>query len=164
MAQIHDHLYRTLIIGGSESGKANWLYNLISHQQDINKIYLYAKNPYKEKYQMLINELESTGLKYSNDFKAVIKYSNDMDDIYINIEECNSNKKRKILIVFYARAGDLLSNKIFNPMVTELYFRGRKLNLSLVFLAQSYFAVPKDIRLNLIRYFIMKIPNKRELH
>ena len=86
-----------------------------------------------------------------------------MDDIYKNIEEYNPNKKRKILIVFDDMIADMLSNKKLNPIVTELFIRGRKLNISLVFITQSYFAVPKNIRLNSTHYFVMKIPNKREL-
>ena len=86
-----------------------------------------------------------------------------MDDIYKNIEEYNPNKKRKILIVFDDMIADMLSNKKLNPIVTELFIRGRKLNISLVFITQSYFAVPKNIRLNSMHYFIMKIPNKQEL-
>ena len=92
---------------------------------------------------MLINKRESTGLKYLNDSKAFIEYSNDMDDIYKNIEEYNPNKKRKILIVFDDMIADMLSNKKLNPIVTELFIRGRKLNISLVFITQTYLAVPK---------------------
>ena len=71
-----------------------------------------------------------------------------MDDIYKNIEDCNPNKKRKILIVFDDMIADMLSNKKRNPLITELFIRGRKLNISLVFITQSYFAVSKNIRLN----------------
>ena len=80
-----------------------------------------------------------------------------MYDIYKNIEEYNPNKKRKILIIFDDMIVDMLSNKRLNLIVTELFIRGRKLNVSLVFIAQSYFAVPKHIRLNSMHYFIMKI-------
>ena len=80
-----------------------------------------------------------------------------MDDIYENIEEYNPNKKRRILIVFDDMIADMLSNKKLNLIVTELF---RKLNISLVFITQSYFAVPKNIRLDSTHYFIMKIPNK----
>ena len=66
-----------------------------------------------------------------------------MDDIYKNIEEYNPNKKRKILIVFDDMIADMLSNKKLNPIVTELFIRGRKLNISLVFITQTYLAVPK---------------------
>ena len=86
-----------------------------------------------------------------------------MDHIYKKIEEYNPNKKRKILIVFDDMIADMLTNKKLNPVVTELFIRGRKLNISLVFITQSYFAVPKNIRVNFTHYFIMKIPNKREL-
>ena len=86
-----------------------------------------------------------------------------MNDIYKNIEEYNPNKEQKILIVFDDMIADMLSNKKLNPIVTELFIRGRKLNISLVFITQSYFAVPKNIRLNSTHYFVMKIPNKREL-
>ena len=85
-----------------------------------------------------------------------------MDDIYKNIQECNPNKKQKILIVFDMIA-DMLSNKKLNPIVRELFIRGRKLNIYLVFITQSCFAVPKNIRLNSTCYFIMKISNKQEL-
>ena len=86
-----------------------------------------------------------------------------MDDIYINIEECNPNKKRKILIAFDDMIADMLSNKKLNLIVTELFIRGRKLNIFLLFITQSYFFVPKNIRLNSAHYFILKIQNKREL-
>ena len=86
-----------------------------------------------------------------------------MDDIYINIEEYNPNKKGKISIVFDHMIFEMLSNKKRNPIVTKLFIRGRKLNISLIFIAQSYFAVPRDIRRNCTYYFVMKIPNKREL-
>ena len=79
------------------------------------------------------------------------------------IEEYNPNKKRKILKVFDDMIADMLINKKFNPVVSELFIRGRKLNISLVFITKSYFPVPKDIRLNSTHYLIMKTPNKREL-
>ena len=78
---ISDHPYRILIIGGSGSGKTNALLNLINNQPDIDKIYLYAKDPYEAKYQFLINKRESTGLKHFNNPKAFIVYSNDMQDV-----------------------------------------------------------------------------------
>ena len=86
-----------------------------------------------------------------------------MDDIYKNIEQYNPNKKRKILIAFDDMLADMLYNKNLSPVVTELFIRGRKLNISLVFVTQPYFAVPKNIRLNFMHHFIMKFPNKREL-
>ena len=115
------------------------------------------------KYQFLINKRESTGLKYLLDSKDFIEYSNDMDDIYKNIEEYNPNKKLKILIVFDDMIADMLSNEKINPIVTELFIRGTKVKILLSFITQSYFAVRKNIRLNSTHCFVMKIPNKQEL-
>ena len=131
--QTTDHPYRILIIGDSGSGKANSFFNLINWQPDIDKSYLYGKDWYEAKFQFLINKRKNTALKHFNDSKAFIEYSNDMDDIYKNIEECNPNKKRKILIVFNDMIADMLINKKPNPIVTELFNRGRKLNIFLVF-------------------------------
>ena len=111
----------------------NALLNLINNEPDIDKIYLYAKDPYEAKYQLIINKRESTGLKYLNDSKGFTEYSSDMDDIYKNIEEYNPNKKWKILIVFVDMIADMLSNKL-NLIVTELFIRGRKLSIPLVFI------------------------------
>ena len=83
--------------------------------------------------------------------------------IYKNIENYNPNKKRKILIVSYDIIVNMLSNKKFNPIVTELFIRGRKLNISFAFFIQSYFSVPKDTGLYYTHYFVMKIPNKQKL-
>ena len=160
---IADHPYRILIIGGSGSGKTNALLNLINNQPDIGKIYLYAKDLYEPKYQFLINKRESIGLKHFNDPKAFIEYSNDMHDVYKNINNYNPDKENKILIVFDDMIADMINNKKLNSIITELFIRGRKQNISLVFITQSYFKVPKDVRLNTTHFFIMKIPNKREL-
>ena len=84
--------------------------------------------------------------------KAFMECSNDMDGIYKNIKKYNPNKKRKILIAFDDMISDMLGNKKLNPVVTELFTRGRKLNISLVFITQSSFAVPKNIWLNATRY------------
>ena len=149
--------------GGSGSGKTNASSNLINNQPDIEKIYLHAKDPFETKYQFLINKRESTGLKHFNDPKAFIEYSNDMHDVYKNIDDYNPDKENKILIVFDDMIADMIHNKKLNSIVTELFIRGRKLNISLVFITQSYFKVPKDVRLNSTQFFIMKIPNKREL-
>ena len=160
---IPDHPYRILIIRGSGSGEKNALFNLIVKQPDIEKIYLYAKDPYEEKYQYLINIREKVGLKHFNDPKALIECSNDMQDSYKDIDEYNINKERKILIVFDDMIAEIIKNKKLNSIVTELFIRGRKLNISLVFITQSYFKVPKDVRLNTSHFFIAKISNKREL-
>ena len=86
-----------------------------------------------------------------------------MHDVYNNINDYNPDKENKILIVFDDMIADMINNKKLNSIVTELFIRGRKLNISLVFITQSYFKVPKDVRLNTTHFFIMKIPNKREL-
>ena len=160
---IADHPHRILIIGGSGSGKTNTLLNLINNQLDIDKIYLYAKDLHEAKYQFLINKRESAGLNRFNEPKAFIEYSDDMQDAQKNIDEYNTDKEHKILIVFDDTIADMINNKKLNSVVTELFIRGRKLNISLVFITQSYFKVPKDVRLNSTHFFIMKIPNKREL-
>ena len=85
-----------------------------------------------------------------------------MQDIYKNINEYNADKERKILIVFDDMIVDMINNKKLNSIVTELFIRHRKLNISLVFVTQLYYMVPKDLRLNSTHFFIMKIPNKRE--
>ena len=92
-----------------------------------------------------------------------MEYSNDMQDVYKNIEHYNPIKKRKVLIIFDDMIADMINNNKLNPTVTELFIRGRKLNISIVFIMRSYFKVPKDVRLNSTHFFIMKIPNKREL-
>ena len=121
--------------------KADSFFNIISHQQDADKTCLHNKDPNKPKYHILFN----------------------LDNIYETIRKYHANRKRQILIVFYGMITDILSNKNLNPVETELFIRVRKLNISLVFLLKSYFTVPKNIRLNYIRHFIMKIPNKAEL-
>ena len=127
------------------------------------KYILYAKDPFEEKFQFLINKKESTGLKYFNDSKSFIEYSNHMQDVYKNIDEYNTNKERKILIVFDDMIADMINNKKINSVITKLFIRGRKLKIYLAFITQSYFKFPKPVRLNSTYLFIVKIPNKREL-
>ena len=141
-----DHPYRILIIGGSGSGKTNVLLNLIENQPDIDKIYLYAKDPYEAKYQYLIKIREKVGIDHHNDPRAYIEYSNDMHNVYKNINYYNPDKENRILIVF----DDMIYNKKLDSIVTELFFRGRKLNISLVFMTESYFKVA---RLNTTHFF-----------
>ena len=89
---IPDHPYRISIIGGSRSGKTNVLQNLIGNQPDIDKIYLYPNDPHEAKYQYLINKRESVSINHFNDPKVFIEYSNDMRDVYKNIDEYNPDK------------------------------------------------------------------------
>ena len=158
---IPDHPYRILTVVGSESGKTNSLSNLINNHPDIDKIYQYAKDPYEEKYQHLVNKREKLGIDHFNDPEDFIKYSNDIHDVCNPIEKYNPNKSRKVLIVFDDMIADMINNKKLNPIVTELFIRSRKLNISVVFIKQSYFKVPKDVRLNSTHFLIMKTPIKR---
>ena len=160
---IPDHPYRILTIGGSGSGKTNVLLNVIVNQPDIDQIYFYAKDPYEAKYQYLINKRKGVGMNHFNDPKAFIVYSNDMRNAYKNVDDYNPDKENKILIVFDDMIADMIHNKKLNSIVTELFIRGRKLNISLAFITQSYFKVPKDVRLNTTHFLISKIPNRREL-
>ena len=139
------------------------LLNLINNQPDIDKMYLYAKDPDEAKYQLLINTREEVGLKHYDDPKVFIKYSNDMNDVYKNINDHNTDKDRRILIVFDDMIADMINNNKLNSIVTELFISGRKLNISFVFITQSNFKVPKEVRLNTMYFFIMKIPNKSQL-
>ena len=155
--------YRILIIGGSGSGKTNILLNLVENQPDIDKIYLYAEDPYEAKYQYLINKREGVGIDHFNDPKAFIEYSNDMHDMDKSINYYNLYKENKILIVFDDVIADMINNNKLDSIVTELFIRGRKLIISLVFITRSYFKVLKNVRLNTTHFFIVTIPNKREL-
>ena len=98
----------------------------------------------KKIYQYLINKREEVGLDHFDDHKVFIEYSNDMQDVYKNIEDYNPGKEHKILIVFDDMIADMINNKKLNSIVTDLFIRGRKLNISIVFIMQSYFKVPKD--------------------
>ena len=138
---IPDHPYRILTIGGSGSGKTSTLVNLIKEQDDIDKIYLYAKDLSEPKYEFLIKKREDVGIKYCNDPNAFIECSNRMDDIYQNINDYNPSRKRKILIVFDDMIADIMSNKKFQAIIKELFIRCRRLNISPVFITLSYFPV-----------------------
>ena len=157
--------YRMLIIGPSGSGKTNALLNLIQKgtYDFIDKIYLYDKDLDEPKYQLLIKKRENAGIKNLDDPSAFIEYSNTMDDVYNNIDDYNPKKKRKILIELDDMIADIMTNKRFQAMIKELFIRCRKLNISLVFVTQSYFSVPKEVRLNSTHYLIIKIHNAREL-
>ena len=149
--------------GGSGPGKTNTLLNLIENQPDIDKIYLYVKDLYGPKYQLLISKRESVGINHFKDPKAFIEYSNDMHDVDKYIDDYNPDKENKILIVFDDMIADMIHVKKLNSIITELFIRGRKLNIYLAFITQSYFKVPKYVRLNTTYFLITKIPNNREL-
>ena len=111
---------------------------------------------------MVINKRESTGFMNFNYIKSFIEYSNNMNDIYKNIDEYNPDEKQKILIMFDDMITDIFSNNKLNPTKTELFIKGRKRNISLVFITQSYFAVSRNIKLSCPCYFILQL-NKLQL-
>ena len=159
-----DWPYRKLIIGPSGSGKTNYLLNSIQKDNNIiDKSYLYAKDLEEPKYQLLIKKREQAGIKNLKDKNAFKEYSNNMDDICDDINDYNKKRKRKVLIVFDDMISHVTFNKKAQKVLKELFIRCRKLNISLCFLTQSYFSVPKDVRLNCTHYVIFKLNNKREL-
>ena len=109
----------------------------------------------------MIKKRKDAGIKHLNDPNAFIECSNTMDDVYENIHDYNSSRKKKILIVFDDMIADIVTNEKFQAIIKELFIRCKKLNISLVFITQSYFSVPKDVRLN-STHLIIKINNKRE--
>ena len=136
--------YRTLIIDTTGSGKTNALLTLIKKNSNvIDKIYLYAKDLEEPKSQLLIKKCENARIKNLNDLNACIEYLNNMDDIYENIDDYNSKRKRKVLIVFDDMISHAMSNKKAQSVLKELFIRCRKLNISLVFITESYFSVLK---------------------
>ena len=114
---IPDHLYRILIIGASWSGKTNTLLNLMNEQNDIDKISLYARDLDEPKYKISIKKRKDAGIKHSNYSNTFIECSNTMDDVYENINDYNSRRKRKILIVFDNMIGDIVTNKTFQSII-----------------------------------------------
>ena len=152
-----------LIIGPSGSGKTNTLLHLINNLHPIDKTYLYAKDLGEDKYNYLINKREQAGIKNLNDPNAFIEYSDDMSDALDDINNYNKNRDKKVLIVFDDMIADIEYNKDFKRIIKELFYRARKINVSIVFITQSYFRVLKDARLNSMHYILMKISNKKEL-
>ena len=128
-------------------------------------MYLYAKDLSEPMYmyEYLSKNRENAGIKHLNDSKVSVECSDTMNDIYENINDYNSNRKRKILIFFDDMIADIMTNKKFQSLIKESFIRCRELNISLVLITQSYFSVLKDIRLNSTYYLIMKVNNKREL-
>ena len=124
---------------------------------------MYAKDLSKPKYEFLIKKCKNAGTKHLNNPNAFIECSTAMDDVYENINDYNPSRKRKILIVFVDIIADITTNEKFQAMIKELFIRCRKLNISLVFITQSYFSVPKEVRLNSTHYLIMKINPRKEL-
>ena len=155
--------FRMLIVGPSGSGKTNTLLHLINNLHPIDKIYLYAKDIHEPKYEYLINKREQAGIKNFNDPHAFIEYSNAMSDVLDDINNYNKNRDKKVLIAFDDMIADIEYNKNFKRIIKELFYRARKINVSIVFITQSYFRALKDARLNSTHYILMKIGNKKEL-
>ena len=132
---------------------------MINNQPDIDKIFLYAKDPHEAKYQHLIKKRINVDLNHYDDLKTFIKYSNGMQDVYKNTEEHNLEKNVNINI-FYDMIADMINNKILSAVVTELFPKCRKVNSSVAFITQSYFKVPKYVRLNSRHFCVMKIPKE----
>ena len=124
--------FRMLIIGPSGSGKTNTLLHLIQNLNKItpvDKIYLYAKDLSKPKYEFLINNRKNAGIKHFNDPTAFIEYSNNMNDVFTNIDNYNKQRKQKLLIIFDDMIADIMSSKNFKAIIKELFIRCRKLNV-----------------------------------
>ena len=155
--------FRMLIIGPSGSVKTNTLLRLINNLHPIDKINLYAKDISEPKYEYLNNKREQAGIKNLNDPHAFIEYSDDMDDVLDDINNYNKNRDEKVLIVFDGMIADIEYNKKFKRIIKELFHRARKINVSIVFIMQSYFKALKDATLNSIHCILMKISNKKEL-
>ena len=152
-----------LIIGPSGFGKTNTLLHLINNLHPIDKIYLYAKDIHEPKYKYLINKREQAGIKSLNDPHAFIEYSDDMDNMLDNINNYNKNRDKKVLILFDDMIDDIEYNKKCKRIIKELFYRAHKINVSIVFITQSYFRALKYARLNNTHYILMKIGNKKEL-
>ena len=135
-----------LIIGPSGSGETNTLLHLINNLHPIDKMYLYAKDLHEPKYEYLINKREQAGKKNLNDPHAFIEYSDDMNDVLDDIEI--KIEIKKVLIVFDDMIAVIEYNKNFKRIIKELFYRARKINVSIVFITQSYFRAFKDARLN----------------
>ena len=125
--------------------------------------YIYTQETDEKKYQYLINKREQPGIKNLNDPHAFIEYSNDMNGVLDNINNYNKNRDKKVLIIFDDMIAGIMRSEKFKAIVKELFIRCRKLNISVVFITQSYFRTPKDARLNSTHYILMKIGSKREL-
>ena len=144
----NDWPFRMLIIGPSGSGKTNTLLHLINNLHLIDKIYLYAKDIQETKYEYLIDKREQARVKNLNDLHAFMEYSDDMNDVLDHINNYNKNRDKKVLIVFDDMIADIEYNKNFERIIKELFYRGRKINVSIVFIMQSYFRALKNARLN----------------
>ena len=137
--------------------------HLINNLHPIDKIYFYANDIHEPKYEYLINKREQAGIKNLNDTKAFIEYSDDMENVSDDINNYNKNRDKKVSIVFDDMIADIEYHKNFKRIFKELFYRARKINISIVFITESYFRVLKDARLNSAHHILIKIGNKKEL-
>ena len=142
-SESNDWPFRMLIIGPSGSGKINTLLHLTNNLHPIDKIYLYAKDIHEPKYEYLINRREQAGIKNLDDPKAFIEYSDDMNDALDDINNYNKDRDKKVLIVFDDMIADIEYNKNFKRIIKELFYRASKINISIIFITQSYFRALK---------------------
>ena len=162
--ELNNWPFRMLIIGPSDSGKTNTLLHLINNLHPIDKIYLYPKDINEPKYEYLINKREQAVIKNLNEpLYSFIEYLDDMDDVLDDINNYNENRDKKVLMVFDDMIADIEYNKNFNRIIKELFYRAPKINVSIVFITQSYFRALKDARLNSTYYILVKTGNKKEL-
>ena len=121
---------------------------------------MFTRDLSEPNYQFLIKKREDAGIKNINNPNSYIVCSNTKDDVYKDVDNYNSKRDKKVLIVFDDIIADIMGNEKFQAVMKEFFIRCIKLNISLVFITQSYFPVPKDVRLNSIHYLILKINNK----
>ena len=153
-----------MIIGPPGSGITNALLDLILQDNNIiDKINLYAKDLEEPKYQLLIKKREQAGIKDLNYSSAFMEQSNTMDNIYGFVNDYNPKRKRSVLIVFDDLISHVMSDKKAQSVLKGPFIRYRKSNISFCFIIQSYFSVPKEVRLNSTPYLIFKVNDKREL-
>ena len=150
--------HRILIIGGSGTDKMKVLLNLTKYQQlDIDRIYFCIKDPFKLKYQFLFNGREKVGIEQLKNPKPFIDYSQTIDNVHKKLGDYNPAKNRKVLMI-----ADIEANKKLSFIITELFIRAKKVNISLFSILQSYSILSKDIRPS-ATHFVMNLPNKKEL-
>ena len=127
----YTHPFRILIISPSGSGKTNLLRDIINEREDIDKIYLFARNLNEHKYELLINTRKKGGINHYNDENEFIESFDSMDYVFFNIDDFNIGRKRKVVIIFDDMIPDIVTNKNYQQVIKELFMRSRKINIYL---------------------------------
>ena len=138
----YTHPFRILIISPSGSGKTNLLRDIINEREDIDKIYLFARDLNEHKYELLINTRKKVGINHCNDENEFIESFDSMDYVFFNIDDFNIGRKRKVVIIFDDMIPDIVTNKNYQQVIKELFMRSRKINIYLIIL--SFFSIPKN--------------------